>query len=267
VAGKAWGNFSIPRTGQEVIVEFLEGDPDRPIITGRVYNATSTVPYALPANKTKSVLFKSNSPKGGGGFNEIRFEDKKGEEQVFIHGEKNVDIRVKKDTYEWVGKDRHLIVKKDQFEHVENNRDEIVDKDHKEKIGKDRHLKVVGKEAKAVDGSLSLTVKGDVIEVFKANHSEETTDDYYLKATNIVIEGTSNVTLKVGGTSIALESGGVGIKTDGQIKIESSGPTEIKATGPLKLESSATADLKGGAPTSVKSDAIVTIKGSLVKIN
>jgi type VI secretion system secreted protein VgrG len=264
-AGKGWGAINIPRIGQEVVVEFLEGDPDRPIITGRVYNASAKVPYELPANKTISSL-KSNTSKGGGGFNEIRFEDKKGEEQVFIHAEKNADTRVKNDAFEWIGNNRHLVVKKDQVEHVENNRSEIVDADHTEEIGKDRHLKVVGKEAKAVDESLSLTVKGDVIEVFKANHSEQTTADYYLKADNVVIEALTNLTLKVGSSSIAIEAGGIGIKTSGEIKIESTGTTDIKATAPLTVESSATAEMKSPA-TTVKGDGMLTLKGGVVMIN
>src|SRR5208282_2336384 len=102
------------RIGHEVIVEFLEGDPDQPIITGRVYNAVAMPPYALPGEMTKSTV-KSNSTKGGNGFNEIRFEDKKGSEQVFIHGEKDQDIRIKNDCKEWIGNDRHLIVTKDQI--------------------------------------------------------------------------------------------------------------------------------------------------------
>ena len=279
-AGKQWGAIYTPRIGQEVIVEFLEGDPDRPIITGRVYNAGAMPPYDLPAEKTKSTL-KSNSSKGGAGFNEIRFEDKKGEEQVFIHGEKNEDIRIKNDCFEWIGHDRHLIVKNDQLEHIENNRDEIVDADHKEKIGKDRHLKVVGKEAKEVGGSQSLTVKGDVIEVFKSNHSEATTSDYYLTATNIVIEASSNITLKVGGSTIAIEEGGIGIKTKGQIKVEATKKIEVTTDATLKMEAALKADLKGlitsvegtavakvkGAMTKVTGDTQVTIKGGTVKIN
>lgn len=264
-AGKKWGAIYTPRIGQEVIVEFLEGDPDQPIITGRVYNADAMPPYELPGKATISTL-KSNSSKGGAGFNEIRFEDKKGEEQIFIHGEKNVDIRIKNDAFEWIGNNTHLVVKKDQIEHVENNRDETVDADHMEKIGKDRHLKIVGKEAKAVDGSQSLTVKGDVIEVFKANHSEQVTTDYYLKADNICIEAMTNLTLKVGQTTLAMEAGGLGIKTTGEIKIESTGPMEIKASAPLKIESAATADIKS-ASTTVKGDAMVTIQGGMVKIN
>ena len=87
-AGKGWGGMTIPRIGQEVIVEFLEGDPDHPIVTGRVYNGDHRTPYKLPQFATRSGI-KSQSSKGGGGFNEIRFEDKKGEEQVFLHAERN----------------------------------------------------------------------------------------------------------------------------------------------------------------------------------
>ena len=106
-AGKGWGAIFMPRIGQEVIVDFLEGDPDRPIITGRVYNADQTVPYTLPDEQTKSTI-KSMSSKGGGGFNEIRLEDKAGSEQIFILGQKDKDIRIKNDVREWIGEDRNL---------------------------------------------------------------------------------------------------------------------------------------------------------------
>jgi len=264
-AGKKWGAISLPRIGQEVIVEFLEGDPDRPLITGRVYNAEAMPPYDLPGKATISTL-KSNSSKGGGGFNELRFEDKKGEEQIYLHGEKNLDIRIKHDAFTTIENNQHLLVTKDQFEHVKNDRHETVDADHKEKIGKDRHLKVAGKEAKAVDESLSLTVKGDVIEVFKANHSEATTNDYYLKADNIVIEGMTNVTIKVGGSSIAIAADGIALKTDGTVKIQSSGTMDLKADAPLGLQSSATAEMKSPA-TTVKGDGSLTLKGGMVQIN
>lgn len=233
--GVRWGGMAIPRVGQEVIVDFLEGDPDRPIITGRVYNGVSMPPYELPANATMTTL-KSYSSKGGGGFNEIRFEDKKGEEQIFIHAQKNQDIRVQNDRYEWIGQDRHLIVKKDKFEHVENNRNEIVDSDHLEKIGKDRHLAVAGKEAIEIGGSHSFTVKGDVIEVFKASHSEQTSGSYYLKATSIVIEALGGVTLKCGGSHVVVDPSGVTVKgavvtiDGGLIKI-ASGPGSGPGSG------------------------------------
>ncbi len=264
-AGRQWGAIFLPRIGQEVIVDFLEGDPDRPIITGRVYNGDNTPPYTLPDHKTLSGIKTGTTP-GAGGFNEIRFQDKKGEEQIFIHAQKNQDVRVENDGYEWVGHDRHLVVKNDQLELVEHDRSEKVDNDHMEEIGRDRHLKVSGKEAKAVVGSLSLTVSGDVVEVFKADHSEKTSGDYYLKAANIVIEATTNLTLKVGGSHIAIEAGGITIGTSGKIEVKSTGPTEVKATAPLKLESSAKADLKSPMST-VAGDGMLILKGGLVKIN
>jgi type VI secretion system secreted protein VgrG len=273
-AGKSWGGIYTPRIGQEVIVDFLEGDPDQPIITGRVYNKDNMPPYELPANKTISGI-KSNSSKGGKGFNELRFEDKKGEEQVFVHAEKNMDIRVKNDRFENIDKDRHLTVKNDKFELIENNRSEEVKADHSEKIGKDRHLAVEGKEAKKVTQTLSLTVDGDVAEVFKANHSMQVTDDSYIKGTNICIEATDNITLKVGGSSISIESGGITIETSGDVKIkaganldaEGGANTTIKAGANLEAKAGANAKIEGGAMMDVKGGAMTNIKGSLVNIN
>jgi type VI secretion system secreted protein VgrG len=93
-ASKQWGGIFIPRVGMEVVVEFLEGDPDRPLVVGCVYNGDNKVPYDLPANKTKGGL-KSNSSKGGNGYNEFVFEDKKGSEDVLMHAEKDHDVTVK----------------------------------------------------------------------------------------------------------------------------------------------------------------------------
>ena len=146
-AGKNWGSIQIPRIGQEVIVSFLEGDPDRPIITGRVYNAEQTVPYDLPANATQSGV-KSRSSKGGtpANFNEIRMEDKKGEEQLFIHAEKNQDIEVENDETHWVGHDRSKTIDNDETVHVKHDRTETVDNNETITIGVDRSEKVGNNE-------------------------------------------------------------------------------------------------------------------------
>jgi type VI secretion system secreted protein VgrG len=245
VAGKKWGSVSLPRIGQEVIVEFLEGDPDRPIITGRVYNGEAMPPYELPAHATMTSI-KSNSSKGGAGFNEIRMEDKKGSEQIFVHAEKNQDTRVKNDAFEWIGNNRHLVVKKDQLEHVLNNRSEVVDADHMEQIGKDRHLKVKGKEAKEVVGSQSLKVTGDVAEEFGASHSEKATMNYYLKAMQIVLEADVGITLKVGSNSVVIDNTGVTAKgtlvtLDGTMTNINSGPGSPPASGSLASRVPATA--------------------------
>ena len=220
-ADKKWGGMFIPRIGQEVIVDFLEGDPDRPIITGRVYNNQAMPPYGLPDNQTISTI-KTLSSKGGGNFNELRFEDKKGEEQVFVHAAKNQDIRVKNDRFETIEHDRHLMVQNDKFEKVDHDRSEVVTNDHMEEIGNDRHLKVTSKQAIEVGASYSLTVTGDVIEVFKSGHSEQTTNDYYLKAMKVVIEGMTNLTLKVGGSYVVISPAGVDIQGP-MVKINSGG--------------------------------------------
>ncbi len=138
-AGKQWGMISIPRIGQEVIVDFLEGDPDQPIITGRVYNADQMPPYDLPANMTQSGM-KSRSSKGGGtsNFNEFRFEDKKGSEHIFLHAEKDQMIEVEHDESHWVGHDRSKKIDHDEKVKVGNDRTETVGNNESITIGKNR---------------------------------------------------------------------------------------------------------------------------------
>src|SRR5688500_6075021 len=150
-AGKAWGGVAIPRIGQEVIIGFLEGDPDQPIITGRVYNAEQMPPYALPANMTQTGL-KSRSTKGGGpdNFNEIRFEDAKGSEQVFIHAEKNQDIEVENDETHWVGHDRKKT--------IDNDETVLVKHDRMEEVGNDETLRIKHDQKKTVEKSETITI-------------------------------------------------------------------------------------------------------------
>ena len=264
-AGRMWGAISIPRIGQEVIVSFLDGDPDRPIITGRVYNAEQLPPYELPANATMST-FKTNSSKGGDGFNEIRLEDKKDEEQIYIHAQKNLDVRVKSDRFETIGNDRNLVVENDKVEQVKNNRHETVGSNHLEKISGDRNLKVIGQEAKEIGGKLSLKVSGDAAEKIEGSHSEITTGDNYIKSSNLVLEGTDNVTVKVGQSYIAIESSGIKIGTTGTIELEATNSVTVKGTAGVTVESPATAEIKS-TNTTVNGDAILTLKGGLVKIN
>jgi len=265
-AGKGWGSMQIPRIGQEVLIDFLHGDPDQPIIIGSVYNGSTMPPYTLPANATQSGI-KTRTSKGGGGFNEFRMEDKKGEEQIFIQGEKDQEINIKNDCLETIGNDRHLVVKNDQIELVENNRNEEVKADHIEKIGKDRNLDVAGKEAKKVEGTLSLTVTGDVTEVFKANHSMSVTDDSDIKGTNISIEATDKITLKVGGSTISIEASGITIKTDSDIELDAGANVDVKSGADSTIDAGANANIKSGANADVKAGGIATVKGSMVNIN
>ncbi|MDO6782850.1 type VI secretion system tip protein TssI/VgrG [Neptunomonas phycophila] len=131
-AGKNWGNIYLPRIGQEVIVDFMDGDPDRPIITGRVYNAEQMPPYELPANKTQSGTL-TRSTKGGtaSNANALRFEDKKGEEEVWLHAEKDQRIEVENDESHWVGHDRVKEIDHDETVFVHHDRTETVDNNEK----------------------------------------------------------------------------------------------------------------------------------------
>lgn len=194
-AGKGWGMIALPRVGQEVIVEFLEGDPDQPIITGGVYNAASMPPYALPGNAHISTI-KTNSTKGGGGFNELRFNDKKGGEQIFMHAERNLDLRVKASAFEWVGGERHVIVKKDALEQVEG----------------DRHATVKGDSNQAVGGTLSLKADQDLQAKVGMKHALDAGLEIHLKAgMNVVIEAGTSITLKAGGGFVVVGPAGVTI--------------------------------------------------------
>jgi type VI secretion system secreted protein VgrG len=195
VAGKGWGAVWTPRIGQEVVVSFLEGDPDRPLITGVVYNAVQMPPYPLPDEQTKST-FKSYSSKGGGGFNEIRFEDKKGSEQIFIHGERNLDVRVKNDGFETFGGESHLVVEKDELELLK----------------KDKHLHVQGDQNDKVEGTVSLTAGQNVQIKVGQDYAVDAGTEIYLKAgTNLVVESGTSLTLKVGGNFINIGPSGVAI--------------------------------------------------------
>ncbi len=262
-AGKKWGAMYIPRVGQEVIVEFLEGDPDRPIVTGRVYNAQAMPPYDLPGEKTKSTI-KSNSSKGGKGFNEIRFEDKKDSEQIFIHAQNNMDVRVLNDRFETIMNDCHLVVENEKFEQVKSHRNEFVEENHLEEIGKDRNLTVKGEEDKEVQKDLTLTVKGDVKETFKKNHTEKTTTKYSLSAKEVAIEGKTKIELKVGSSSITIKPAKIEIKS-AEISISGTAKAEVKAPA-ITVNGSATAEVKGAMVT-VSGSAMTEVKGGLVKIN
>ena len=282
LAGNKWGAIYIPRIGQEVIVEFLEGDPDRPIITGRVYNDESMPPYDLPAEKTKSTV-KTNSSLGGVGFNEIRFEDKKGKEQVFVHAERNMDVRVKNDSMErvignrhlitgWekdggkggdqremVYQDKHLKVHANQIEHIggdmqllvggvdsgQGNQDIVLKGVKKELIGKDSHLHVKGKQNEKVDGDQSLTVGGDQQEKVGKKHAVEAGQEIHLKAgMKVILEAGVQLTLK--GPGGFVDIGPAGVTIQGTMVLINSGGAAGSGSG---SSPSAPEDAKEAKPT------------------
>lgn len=170
--GPAWGDVWLPRIGQEVVVRFLEGDPDRPLVAGAVYNGTNTVPYGLPGEKTKSTR-KSASSLGSDGFNEVRVEDAAGQEEVFTHAQKDEDLLTENDKDQQVTGFEDLLVKKDRKRTVEGN----------------QALRVSLDDVSVVEQNQTLLVQGNRSTQTTQSHSEE-------------VEG--NQTMTVGGNLTAL---------------------------------------------------------------
>jgi type VI secretion system secreted protein VgrG len=179
-AGKSFGMIHLPRIGQEVIVDFLEGDPDQPLITGRVYNAEQMPPWELPANATQSGIL-TRSSKGGayGNANALRFEDKKGAEQVWLHAEKNQDIEVENDETHWVGHDRKKTIDHDETTLVKHDRTETVDNDETITIHHDRTERVDNNEnisigvnrAESVGKNETIAIGNNRMETVNKNES------------------------------------------------------------------------------------------------
>jgi type VI secretion system secreted protein VgrG len=211
--GQGWGMINIPRVGQEVIVSFLEGDPDRPIITGRVYNDVQTVPYALPDNGTRST-FRTSSSTGGGTahYNELRFEDKTGSEQVFVRGEKDYDTRILNDAREWIGNNRSLMVVKDQMEKVSGDVHLQVEGKQYEKVTGDMHSHVSGNLNQKADQTISIQAGQNLYEKSGQNFGHEDGQAIHLKAgMTMILEAGMQLSLKVGGNFIDIGPAGVSI--------------------------------------------------------
>ncbi|MGH8419848.1 MAG: type VI secretion system Vgr family protein [Pseudomonas sp.] len=209
-AGKNWGSMQIPRIGQEVIVSFLEGDPDRPIITGRVYNAEQTVPYDLPANATQSGM-KSRSSKGGtpANFNEIRMEDKKGEEQLYIHAERNQDIVVEVDESHSVRHDRSKSVGNDETVTIGQDRLRAVKHDDVLLVGSSKTDSISRSYLIEVGENLRLVCGKSVLELNASGQINLSGVQF-----NLHTEGSAEI--NTGGTLQLNIGGGPGATPDGQ---------------------------------------------------
>jgi len=192
-AGDGYGGIAIPRIGMEVLVTFLEGDPDQPLVTGCLYHAEHVVPYDLPANKTRS-LFKTLSTPGGAGYNELRIEDKKGAEQIYIHAQRDWDENIEHDQKIRVGNQRHDRVEANSYTELKAEEHLTVKAERKVEVKPDDHL-TVGQNQHIKLGTAQLTKAGREI---------------HLKAgQKMVIEAASELTLKAGGSFIKLDGGGI----------------------------------------------------------
>jgi type VI secretion system secreted protein VgrG len=212
-AGEGWGSVNIPRVGQEVIVSFIEGDPDRPLITGRVYNANLMPPYPLPDNQSRTTIMTRTTPGGGAdNCNELRFEDKDGAEQVFLRAEYDLDTRVKNDAREWIGKNRSLMVAADQMEKVGGNVHTQVGGTFNEEVGGDVSNTFGANLNQSIGQNMSLQVGANLAETSGQNYAHEAGQEIHLKAgMKVVIEAGMQLSLKVGGNFIDIGPAGVSI--------------------------------------------------------
>jgi type VI secretion system secreted protein VgrG len=284
-AGAKWGAIHIPRIGQEVIVDFLDGDPDRPIITGRAYNADNMPPYDLPANQTQSGI-KSRSSKGGtqSNFNELRFEDKKGQEELHMQAEKDMSTLVKHNQTLEVGVDRSIVVGNDEATHIKHNRQTTVDVNDDVVIGGTHDKTVTGAVTQIYGDDHMRKVDGDQLLVAEKNKTEHvklaytlTTDEMFQlnqAATSMTFEGT-NVTLDSAGV-VTMMAGGATVLVDKAGMITVTSPTAINLLcggsglsilpGGIAVAAAAVTAAAGGASKMEMGEKSVIMKSKTVTI-
>jgi type VI secretion system secreted protein VgrG len=240
-AGKQWGAVHIPRIGQEVIVDFLEGDPDQPIIVGSVYNADMMPPWKLPDDKTISGVKSRSSPQGSpDNFNMMSFEDKKGSELLSVQAEKDLTTLVKNDESRTVKNDRTTIIKHDETQTVTNNETITVEQGNQSILLKQGNQTT---ELKQGNQSTTLDMGNQSTKIKMGNQTNK------LDLGKIETEAMQSIELKVGQNSIKIDQMGVTInglmiKIDAQIQCQ-----------------------MHSVMTQVSGDAMTTVKGAIVMIN
>lgn len=304
-AGKGYGTMFIPRMGMEVVVSFLCGDPDRPLVIGTVYNAEQTIPYAMPDNQTRSTI-KTWSSKEGEYGNELRFEDKIDEEEILLLAQKDLQVHVKNDYMTVVKANRQTFVQKPddtfegEIEYPELNTDAI---DYLEVEGGDKYTLIKGDDSletrenegeykHLVTKDFSLIVDGDTLLIEAANDlvikgkkiTIESTEEEIIitSAANLEVDVTDDFTIAVGGD--------YSNETDGDITLDAGGDVTATAGSNFTIEAGqdfeATADMNvtitasmegkfdgglnceiSGTQAKIEADAICTVKGSMVMIN
>jgi type VI secretion system secreted protein VgrG len=199
----------IPRVGMEVLVTFLEGDPDQPLISGCLYHAEHVPPYELPANKTRSV-FKSLSTPNGGGYNELRIEDRAGQEQIFINAQRDWDENIEHDQKIRVGNERHDRVEANSYSEFKAEEHRVIHADRLSEVRASDHL-TVGQSVHTQVGASYLLRAGEQV---------------HLQGSDIVIDGGMEITLTAGGSFIKIDPSGVTL-CGAQIKLNSGGAPGI----------------------------------------
>jgi len=192
-AGDRYGGIAIPRVGMEVLVTFLEGDPDQPLVTGCLYHKEHQVPYDLPAHKTRTV-FKTLSSPGGGGYNELRIEDRKGAEQIYIHAQRDWDENIEHDQKIRVGHERHDTVEANSYSEFRAEEHRTTHADRKTEIRANDHL-TVGNTQHLKIGTGQFIEAGNEI--------------HYYAGSKVVIDAGMELTASGGGSFLKLDPSGV----------------------------------------------------------
>ena len=261
MAGQGFGTFFLPRIGQEVVISYLNGDPDRPLVTGCVYNGTHTPPYTLPANQTQSGILTRSSKQGAAG-NELRFEDKKDAEEVYLHAQKDLQVAVENaltttikkgaETHTLTEGDRTVDVKKGKETHkVKGTRSLEVggDEQHTNMAGF-KHT-VAGDYALTIDGKLTITVTGDLT----------------IKTTGAGVLQAGTTLLSKAGTTLSVKAGTELLNEAGTNLTHKAGMKLVSQAG-LQMDNKAPIiNSKADATHTVEAGALLTLKGALVKVN
>ncbi|MFK1508301.1 type VI secretion system tip protein TssI/VgrG, partial [Pseudomonas aeruginosa] len=216
-AGRNYGAIAIPRVGMEVLVTFLEGDPDQPLVTGCLFHREHPVPYELPAHKTRSV-FKSLSSPGGGGYNELRIEDRKGQEQIFVHAQRDWDENIEHDQKIRVGHQRHDTVEANSYSEFKAEEHRTTHAERKVEVRASDHLTV------ANDQHLKIA-SGQFVEAGQEIHLSS--------GLKVVLEAGAELTLKGGGSFLKLDASGVTL-SGANVRVNSGGsPGSGSGAAPL----------------------------------
>jgi type VI secretion system secreted protein VgrG len=241
-SGPGWGFQFIPRIGQEVVVEFLGGDPDRPLVTGTVYNGDNAYPYAMPDNKTQSGI-KTDSVSGDGS-NEIRFEDMSGSEEVYIHCQKDFTIATDNDKNQTTGHDETLTIGNDRTKEVVH--------DQKETVGNDKTITVKGNHTESITKDMSLTVTGNQTSTIVKNCDETITGAY-----SQTVSKTSKVTVLLKSDEIvgAMKS----VKVGGLYSEQVGASRSITAVGAMSFTAGLSAKLQSAKSATIKAQKDLTL--------
>ncbi|MET3654748.1 type VI secretion system Vgr family protein [Dyella japonica] len=233
-AGAAWGHMAIPRIGQEVIVSYVDGDPDQPIITGRTYPATNPPPYDLPRHKTRMTI-KSQTHKGKG-FNELRFEDEKDQEEIYVHAQKDQNIVVNHDETTRVGHDRKENVEHDETISIGHDRTESVGNDEQVTIGKDRRHQIGQDAVLTIERNHTISVGKDRVETVGNHRKDQTTANHLIDVGGHVEQTVQGHHKLTAGQSIERQTQRYQLQTSDRIVIHGPGGTITIDGGGVTLE-------------------------------